>query len=388
LNGKLILSSGVICSIVAILFIIPFVYADEDNQESPFVQTDDTHYNSDDIIVIDGSVERRLSTNPLIRISIYYDGKLTATEQTEITRYHTFTKSIIMEEESWQYSGEYTVKAIYNNEIVAQTTFNYTNNNASIILDVNNNEFKKGETIIIKGNIQNYNLYTPNDIKYWIYSPSNIRILDGELVENSDGYFEVSVVAGDTEQWKFSGDYTFVFMHEVNRDQKIIIEYLDGKEITVTASSTHGVNECRYPNTCYTPNVVTVNVGQTVVFLSKSSHTFTSGTIDTAPDGTFDSGFLSGSSFEYTPDTVGEFPYMCMLHPWMQGLLIVEEGEPVDPTTDPEPTITCDESYPDVCIIPYPPDLNCADIEFKNFRVTGEDLHRFDGDNDGIGCES
>jgi len=49
---------------------------------------------------------------------------------------------------------------------------------------------------------------------------------------------------------------------------------------------------------------------------------------------------------------------------------------------------SCDPSYPDVCIPPYPPDLNCGDIGYSNFRVVGNDPHGFDGDNDGIGCES
>ncbi len=48
----------------------------------------------------------------------------------------------------------------------------------------------------------------------------------------------------------------------------------------------------------------------------------------------------------------------------------------------------CDSSYPDVCILPYPPDLDCGEIRYSNFRVVGEDPHGFDGDNDGIGCES
>jgi hypothetical protein len=51
----------------------------------------------------------------------------------------------------------------------------------------------------------------------------------------------------------------------------------------------------------------------------------------------------------------------------------------------------CDRiSYPDVdiCIPPYPPDLNCPDITYTNFRVTGPDPHGFDRDKDGIGCES
>ncbi|MDQ3902746.1 MAG: excalibur calcium-binding domain-containing protein [Thermoproteota archaeon] len=47
----------------------------------------------------------------------------------------------------------------------------------------------------------------------------------------------------------------------------------------------------------------------------------------------------------------------------------------------------CDSSYPDVCIPPPPPNLNCDDISARNFRVVGSDPHGFDGDNDGIGCE-
>jgi len=52
------------------------------------------------------------------------------------------------------------------------------------------------------------------------------------------------------------------------------------------------------------------------------------------------------------------------------------------------PAKNCDPSYPDVCIPPYPPDLNCNDIPYKKFKVLPPDPHRFDGDKDGVGCES
>lgn len=61
------------------------------------------------------------------------------------------------------------------------------------------------------------------------------------------------------------------------------------------------------------------------------------------------------------------------------------------PKESQTPTTTenqCDPSYPDICIPPYPPDLNCGDIPYKNFRVVGSDPHGFDKDRDGIGCES
>jgi hypothetical protein len=48
----------------------------------------------------------------------------------------------------------------------------------------------------------------------------------------------------------------------------------------------------------------------------------------------------------------------------------------------------CDLSYPDFCISPPPPNLNCPDISPKRFTVSGSDPHGFDRDNDGVGCES
>ena len=51
-------------------------------------------------------------------------------------------------------------------------------------------------------------------------------------------------------------------------------------------------------------------------------------------------------------------------------------------------TKQCDDSYPDVCIPSPPPDLDCGEIKYRRFKVLPPDPHRFDGDKDGIGCES
>ena len=48
----------------------------------------------------------------------------------------------------------------------------------------------------------------------------------------------------------------------------------------------------------------------------------------------------------------------------------------------------CDAAYPHVCIPSPPPDLDCKDIPFRNFRVRPPDPHHFDRDKDGVGCES
>jgi len=76
-------------------------------------------------------------------------------------------------------------------------------------------------------------------------------------------------------------------------------------------------------------------------------------------------------------------------HPWAQKYgcaSMVPEVTKIPEVTQPEEN--CDSSYPDVCIPPYPPDLDCGEIQYANFKVLPPDPHRFDGDKDGIGCES
>jgi hypothetical protein len=65
---------------------------------------------------------------------------------------------------------------------------------------------------------------------------------------------------------------------------------------------------------------------------------------------------------------------------------------PPPPPPPPPPPGNCAPSYPTVCIPPPPPDLDCGDIAYRNFTVRWDvpdpDPHGFDGDRDGIGCET
>jgi micrococcal nuclease len=76
-----------------------------------------------------------------------------------------------------------------------------------------------------------------------------------------------------------------------------------------------------------------------------------------------------------------------------RGLWSACEGDPsaaAPPTTAPPLSAggSCDPSYPGVCIPPGPPDLNCGDIAPRRFQVVPPDPHGFDGNGDGVGCES
>jgi uncharacterized protein YraI len=70
----------------------------------------------------------------------------------------------------------------------------------------------------------------------------------------------------------------------------------------------------------------------------------------------------------------------------------VGEPAPVSEVTvaeEPVPVAdVCDPSYPDLCIPPPPPDLICDDVGVDNFTVLPPDPHGFDGNGNGIGCES
>lgn len=66
---------------------------------------------------------------------------------------------------------------------------------------------------------------------------------------------------------------------------------------------------------------------------------------------------------------------------------LIPTSAPIQPTQVPQQS-NCHPSYPTVCIPPPPPDLDCKDVPYARFTVVGSDPHRFDGDNDGIGCES
>jgi len=95
---------------------------------------------------------------------------------------------------------------------------------------------------------------------------------------------------------------------------------------------------------------------------------------------------LTVISFAWIPFMLIPFAFMGMDQQQMHQPVPQQVPKLVPPQTLSEKT--CDPSYPDVCIPVYPPDLDCGEIQFANFKVLSPDPHGFDRDNDGIGCES
>lgn len=106
--------------------------------------------------------------------------------------------------------------------------------------------------------------------------------------------------------------------------------FADHSEVTITPAPGSGTPGCEETaEGCYIPKEATVDVGGKVIFSNTdtAAHTFTAGTAAEGPSGEFDTSLvIAGSSYEWTPTTVGEFPYYCMVHPWMAGLIVVQEA--------------------------------------------------------------
>jgi len=98
---------------------------------------------------------------------------------------------------------------------------------------------------------------------------------------------------------------------------------------------------CEETNQCFIPATVFIDVGETVIWSNDdyAAHTVTSGTNEDGIDGIFDSSlFMSGQTFSWTAEAPGVYPYLCMVHPWMIGTVIVESAPA--PTPEPSPTPT------------------------------------------------
>ena len=107
--------------------------------------------------------------------------------------------------------------------------------------------------------------------------------------------------------------------------------FADHGTATVTNAPGSSVPGCEETaEGCFIPSMVTIDVGGEVTWENDdtAAHTVTSGTPAEGPDGHFDSSLvMAGSSFSHTFDEAGSFDYFCMVHPWMQGMVMVTDEE-------------------------------------------------------------
>ena len=107
--------------------------------------------------------------------------------------------------------------------------------------------------------------------------------------------------------------------------------FADHSSATVTNAPGSSVPGCEETDEgCFIPSMVTLDIGGEVTWMNDdtAAHTVTSGTPQGGPDAIFDSSLImAGSSFSHVFEEAGSYDYFCMVHPWMQGMVMVSAPE-------------------------------------------------------------
>lgn len=110
--------------------------------------------------------------------------------------------------------------------------------------------------------------------------------------------------------------------------------FADHAKATVSIPLGTNVPGCEETQACFVPHEVTIDVGGEVTWSNDdtAAHTVTSGDINAGgPDGVFDSSlFMAGATFSHKFDSAGTFKYFCMVHPWMEGVVVVQAAGAMD----------------------------------------------------------
>lgn len=103
------------------------------------------------------------------------------------------------------------------------------------------------------------------------------------------------------------------------------------QQATVRLSLGSGTPECSKDSSCYIPHTVSILPGGTVTWVNDDNmmHTVTAGSIDDIRGSDFPGGFDSeifgaGETFLHTFEDGGTYTYFCIVHPWMEGVVIVQ----------------------------------------------------------------
>ena len=95
----------------------------------------------------------------------------------------------------------------------------------------------------------------------------------------------------------------------------------------ITTPEGTSIPGCEIDDTCFSLSSLTISVGDSVHWINHDTvaHTVTSGSVQSGPDNIFDSGLsMPDDVFEHTFEESGSYPYFCLVHPWMMGVVEVE----------------------------------------------------------------
>ena len=143
------------------------------------------------------------------------------------------------------------------------------------------------------------------------------------------------------------------------------VDYAFAASVSVPQGTS--VPGCETTNQCFLPSEVSIPVGGQVIWSNDDSaaHTVTGGSSAGGPSGIFDSSlFMAGTTFSHSFNQSGAFPYFCMVHPWMNGIVRVGNYPDSGSTSNTPITVILNDSefYLDV-----PNQVVRAKVEMRDF---------------------
>ncbi len=343
--------------------IIAGTSSDSTYQDPIIVFTDEDHYGSGDVITIFGEVGEKLIGYDVTFQLINSNGDLVTAQQLPVSDDDTFGTDLTASGPLWRSAGTYTVKVLYGTASrSAETTFEFSG--SGDIIPSNGKTFPLANPYvgsvgysISGGKILNITpdssaksliveIETISDGKVKLILPRNIidSRLGADGKSGEDDYFLVLVDGAEAnfEETTTSEDRTLTIPFESGTNQIDIIgtavtseQYSEiPSDVTILiARGTASNQDCS--DQCFAPSTAHVIVGGTVTWknVDWAAHTTTEST------GTFDSSIvMAGGEFSHTFAEAGEFDYICIVHPWMKGTVIVGQGVP-NPNPNPTPDI-------------------------------------------------
>lgn len=116
--------------------------------------------------------------------------------------------------------------------------------------------------------------------------------------------------------------------------------FAEEESIKVSIPKGASVLGCEVDSRCFIPDPISVNVDDVVSWTNRDSvtHIVASGLPKDGEDGIIYSGLMQPDEvFAFSFDESGIFPYFCTIHPWMEGLIVVNPNL-IKPVTSNEIT--------------------------------------------------
>ncbi len=139
-----------------------------------------------------------------------------------------------------------------------------------------------------------------------------------------------------TKEWSYQDYAIFLWKTIVRPDEPV-----DPVKIThVKIAKGSSKPGCEKSNSCYSSGAIKIKIGDIVTWENKDDaiHSIVSGNPSEGPSGIFDSSAITaGKTFSYKFDKGGTFHYFDMIHPWMNGQVIVGSEEIIPEAIDDSP---------------------------------------------------